>query len=158
MQKFAKRHTSSGNSYLRMFNEIAKQTAFEEADLKKKYKSFARMKVYLKDMIVESMLVYHRNNHPHMQLFNHIQKAHFLLGKGMYAESLTIVEESIKMCTKMELFPIERYLQRLRTELKAHKFNTIDDVSVMRDEYFDRVSVLLKSDTNLLELEVKNFE
>lgn len=78
-KKFAQRHTASGNQYLQLFDIISKQQTFEETELKKNYKSYARMKVYLKDLITDAMLMHYRNNHPHIHLLNQIQKIHLLL-------------------------------------------------------------------------------
>jgi ribosomal protein S19 len=157
-QKFAKRHTNAGNIYLKLFNQICQQSEFEEESIKNKFKNFSRTKVYLKEMIAESMLVYHRKNHPHIRILNEAQQAHFLLSKGLYAEALSVVEDALVESEKMELFPITRYLLRMKTELKLHKFSQPEDVMQIHDSYKESVELNLNKDLNLFHLELLNLD
>ena len=57
-KKFAARHKTSGNVYLRLFDAINKQKVFEEKLLIKSFAAynFADLKLYLKDIITYLLL------------------------------------------------------------------------------------------------------
>jgi tetratricopeptide (TPR) repeat protein len=157
-KKFAKRHTSTGNTYLRIFEVISAQHTFDETDLKKDFRSYARMKVYLKEMIMDSMIIYYRNNHPHIRMLNQIQKIHLLLVKGFYNEALKLLEKSLEEYAKMELFAITRYLNRLKLELHAHTFNKKGDILQMIRLYASDMALNLHKEENLTQAELLSLE
>jgi len=67
-KKYASKHVIAGeNKYIKIFNAIERQKAYNEAELKEKFrdesllKSFAPFKVYLFDLILKSLTVFHAN-------------------------------------------------------------------------------------------------
>lgn len=157
-KKFATRHTNTDSIYLKLFNVIAKQVDFEESQLKKSFKNFARTKVYLKDMITDAMLVYYRNNHPHIQLLNQIQKIHLMLLKGLYNESIRLIKKSLDTSRKMELFTITRYLERIQRDLASQIFDQKSDMRLMMNSYKMEMEENNKQEKNLTELELLSME
>lgn len=157
-KKFATRHTTTDSIYLKVFNAIAKQDTFDESQLKKNFKNYARTKVYLKDMITDAMLIYYRNNHPHIQLLNQIQKIHLMLVKGLYNESLRLIKKALETSHKMELFTIIRYLERIKRDLASQTFNQKNDLWLMMNAYKMEMEENLRQETNLTELELLSME
>lgn len=157
-KKFATRHTTNDSIYLKLFNTIAKQDAFDETQLKKNFKNYARTKVYLKDMITDAMLVYYRNNHPHIQLLNQIQKIHLMLVKGLYNESLRLIKKALETSHKMELFTIIRYLERIKRDLASQTFNQKSDMWLIMNSYKMEMEENIRQETNLTELELLSME
>lgn len=157
-KKFAQRHTSSGNQYLQLFELISKQSTFEETELKQKFKSYARMKVYLKDLITDAMLIYYRNNHPHIHLLNQIQKIHLLLVKGLYHESLRLIEKALVTSNAMELFTMTRYLERVKRDLHSQTFNQKSDMLQLMQKYQKDMDANMLKENNLTAYEMLSME
>ena len=134
-RKFALRHTSQGNDYLKLFDAINKQSAFEDAQLKKNFSNYSRKKLYLKEMLMECLLVYHRKNHPHIYLLGQLQKIHLLVIKGLYDEAFKLLDKAISRCREMELFTVLRYLLHLNFELRATTFNNTGDLVELEKNY-----------------------
>jgi hypothetical protein len=157
-KKFATRHTTTDSSYLKLFNAISKQRDFDETQHKKDFKNYARTKVYLKDMITDAMLVYYRNNHPHIQLLNQIQKIHLMLVKGLYNEAMRLIKKSLDTSRKMELFTIARYLERIQRDLASQTYNHQSDMWLIMNSYQIEMEENLRQETNLTELELLSME
>lgn len=157
-KKFATRHTTADSIYLKLFNTIAKQDNFEESQLKKNFKNYARTKVYLKDMITDAMLVYYRNNHPHIHLLNQIQKIHLMLVKGLYNEAIRLIKKALETSHKMELFTIIRYLERIQRDLASQTFNQKSDMWLMMNSYKMEMEENNRHEANLTELELLSME
>jgi hypothetical protein len=153
-KKFATRHSASDSINLKLFNAISSQTVFEESDLKKSIKNYARAKVYLKDMIMDAMIIYYRNNHPHIQLLNQIQKIHLLLVKGLYNESLRLLKKTLESSEAMELFTLSRYLERIQRDLMAQTFNQKSDLRELATRFTELLSKNNLLEQNLTELEL----
>lgn len=134
-KKFSKRHIPNGSNYLKLFDAIAAQDAFEEATLRARFKNYTVMKVYLKDFITDSLLLYYKNKHPHVQLFSQIQKVHILLVKGQYTEALRILKKALANSKKLELFSIERYLLRIWAEINHHRLTHTDAIMAFQKQY-----------------------
>lgn len=156
--KFASRHANTDSIYLKLFKTIAKQSIFDETELKKSYKNYARTKVYLKDMITDAMLVYYRNSHPHIQLLNQIQKIHLMLVKGLYNESKRLIKKSLDTSHKLELFTITRYLERIQRDLASQTYNQQSDMWLIMNSYRQEMEENHRQETNLTELELLSME
>ncbi|MCX6198012.1 MAG: hypothetical protein NTY88_02155 [Bacteroidetes bacterium] len=155
-KKFATRHSSEGGKYLQLFDAINKQTVFEEKSLIKKFKSYAFMKVYLKETIVESMLLYYRHQNQQIDLLTQIQKVHFLLMKGMQDEALKILRKCIKETKRIEAFEMSRYLQRLQMNLLL---KTVPDAQLyeqLAKDYENNMNDIGKLEDDLLQWEVRS--
>lgn len=58
-KKFAKRYSEGDSNFLKLFDAINAQQQFEEESLKKQFKAYARMKVYLFNMICDALALYY---------------------------------------------------------------------------------------------------
>lgn len=134
-KKYATRHSAAGSVNLKLFDAVQKQTVFEEKSLVRKFKSYPVLKVYLKEMITDCLLLYYRSNHPHISLLSQVQKAHVLLLKGLRSEALKIIEKAIKQSIAMELPAISLYLQRLRMQAGAKALLSAEQSLQLRDDY-----------------------
>ncbi len=157
-RKFATRHSTSGSINLSLFNAISKQKEFEEAELKKNFKNYARTKVYLKEMIMDALLIYYRNNHPHIQLLNQIQKIHLLLIKGLYNEALRLLKKALNSSQAMELFSISIYLERVQRDLIAQTFNQKSDLLKLIADYTSALQKHYNLEQNLTQLELLSMQ
>lgn len=116
-KKFARRHSTTGTRYLSLFDAISNQEEFDERPLKKKFASYAEMKVYLKEIIMDSLALYYRKSHSHIQLFSQIERIHVLLTKGFYREANKELDKALEISRRMEIFTIERYLLRMQRKI-----------------------------------------
>ena len=123
-RKFAKRHITDGSNYLKLFDLISKQTEFVEDTLRDKFKNYSVMKVYLKEFVTDSLLLYHKKRHSHINLFSQVQKIHILLLKGQYTEAIRILKKTMEQSRKMEVFTVERYLLRVLAEITHPQLTT----------------------------------
>jgi hypothetical protein len=103
-KKFSKRHASKGTSYLKLFDAINKQTAFEEASLKKKFKDFAVMKVYLKNMLLQTLLLSELNNDARQVVDRNISFARIYASKGMRDAALKLLHQTVELADKNDFF------------------------------------------------------
>jgi len=134
-RKFTTRHTSQGNNYLLLFDAIAHQKKFDELVLKERFNNYRVMKVYLKDMITDCLLLYYRNNHAHIHLLNQLQKIHLLIIKGFNEEAMKLIDKLMIQSRIKELFSIERYLLRMHLELSVYANNDVDSITAFLDNY-----------------------
>lgn len=157
-QKYAQRHTTKSTAHLQLFNAIAAQNKFEEASLKKKIKNYAVVKVHLHDMVTDAMLIYNRNNHPHISLLNQMQKIHLLFIKGMYAEAIAAIEKARQQSQNMELFTLEQYLHRLHFEMMAPQLNSAAQARQVGDEYRKQTDQTRQLEDNLMNWEMTHLD
>jgi len=75
------------------------------------------MKVNLKNMITDSLALYHRGNHPHIELLSQIQKVQVLMMKGMLTEALKMTDKVIGYAEQMELFTTVKYMLSIKTDI-----------------------------------------
>ena len=159
-KKFARRHMPKGNIYLTLFDAINKQKNFEEDSLKKVFvrANFKDLKLYLKDMITDAMIVYYKGNHPHIQLFNQLQKIHFLTIKGLSKESLKAIEKALKQVRQMELFGVESYLLRMQMDISTTLISRVESVEQANDSYRVLAKQAIRHEENLIESEIMNMD
>jgi hypothetical protein len=152
-KKFAKRHTSRGTAILQMFDAINKQEVFAEKILKKKFKDYAVMKVYLKEMITDSLLLYHRHHHPHIQLLSQMQKVHLLLIKGMQDEASKIISKSIEQSKILEEFALGMYLLRTQMNMQIQSSAAADSLGKLSETYGKQMQYHSNKEVEMLEWE-----
>src|ERR1043165_5197701 len=157
-KKFAKRHIPDGSNYLKLFDAVAGQDAFEEASLKQKFKNYAVMKVYLKDYITDGLLIYYKSKHPHVNLFSNIQKVHILPSKGQYTESLRVLKKALEQSRQMELFSVERYLLRVLSEINHHRLANPNDITQFHRQYDADLKANWTKENDLTEWELMSTE
>lgn len=156
--RFAKRQTPNGNNYLSLFHEVNNQQVFDDVSLKRKFKNYKVIKVYLKEMIMDCMALYHRHSHPHIHLHNQFQKIHLLIVKGLHDEAMKHVDKALRESRKMELFTLTGALLSLRYKLSAHTFTTNEQIKDNINKYRREAMETLDFERNLLEHDLLNAE
>lgn len=142
-KKFAKRHTSSGNKYLDLFNAISKQQVFEEKTLKQKFGEYTAMKKYLFEMIMDSMMVFHKGEGTQHEILMLIPQIDFLLGKGLTDKAKQLTQRAIKTTVDMELMNLEGILRWRLYRMSVYDWKI--DEQVERDkEHFAAQKLLLE--------------
>lgn len=157
-KKLAKRHTARGTNYVKLFDAINDQEVFEEKSLKQEFKHYAVMKVYLKDMITDSLMIYHKFNHPHIELLNEIQRIHIFLIKGMVDEAIKVLKKALITARKMEVFAIERYLIRIYSEISQQHLSGGKSIHEFFEQYKASTEQNLKLESDLTQWELLNAE
>lgn len=157
-KKLAKRHTARGTNYVKLFDAINDQEVFEEKTLKQEFKHYAVMKVYLKDMITDSLMIYHKFNHPHIELFNEIQRIHIFLIKGMVDEAIKVLKKALITAREMEVFAIERYLIRIYSEISQQHLSGAKSIHEFFEQYKGSTEQNLKLESDLTQWELLNAE
>ena len=109
-KKFSELHGKEDNNYLLLFDAIAKQKEFNEEELKKLFKGQAFMrqfpvaKNYLFSKILDALEFYHRDASIHSTVRRNIYRAELLQKKGMYDQSLKMLQRARKEATELDLF------------------------------------------------------
>ncbi|HWB64953.1 MAG TPA: hypothetical protein VG603_15655 [Chitinophagales bacterium] len=133
-QKFALRHSGKGNAYLKLFNAINKQTEFEETTLKKVFKDYAVLKVYLFDMIMDSMLIYNRKSSMQNQLLTDIIRIDFLNQKGLAGKANKIAAAALQSARNHEMFWLEDFYSRVLFHTSVRGFTA--DERIEKNQLF----------------------
>lgn len=116
-KKFAKRHTPQGNQYLQLFDAINKQPVFEEASLKKKFKGFAMMKIYLFDTIVHSLIMSGSGFSVTERLLMNALQIHLLRRKGMPQRALSLLKIYTPEAEETDNYALLSLLLKLKLDL-----------------------------------------
>src|SRR5688572_19832163 len=105
-KKFAKRHTTGGNIYLKLFDAINKQKEFEEKTLKKKFKNYAVVKVYLFDMIMQALLVSQSRLQPQQAILRGMLQINILMARGISEKALKLLKDSQELAEQHEQYSL----------------------------------------------------
>ena len=109
-KKFSELHGKEDNNYLLLFDAIAKQKEFNEEELKKLFKGQAFMrqfpvaKNYLFSKILDALEFYHRDASIHSIVRRNIYRAELLQKKGMYDQSLKMLQRARSDANELDLF------------------------------------------------------
>lgn len=140
-KKFAKRHSDGDNKYLQLFDEINSQQNFEEAGLKKKYKGFADMKLYLMDIVLDSLLLAEFNTTEINKLYKQFMHVKILNKKGLTAKAIQLNRKVIQQANTLEIFWIEEIA--LKWMMNFEKFGwKLNEDNEMAARVFDGLRAL----------------
>lgn len=109
-KKFSELHGKEDNQYLLLFDAIAKQKSFDEEGLKKQFKGqaflrqFPVAKNYLYSKILDSLEFFHRDSSIHSSVRRDIYRAELLQKKGMYDQSMKMLQRARKDANGLDLF------------------------------------------------------
>ncbi|MDQ3020244.1 MAG: hypothetical protein M3R36_06710 [Bacteroidota bacterium] len=138
-------HEKESNNYLKLFNEIDKQIIknnfYDEAKIKKgiysgKFiKNISYHKNYLYSMIMNSLILYQRENKDLITLRNLISQAELLIDKLLFDQCKKVLQRARKIAADKEAFTClleilylekELYKNTLSFEEQSEKSNNID--------------------------------
>lgn len=109
-KKYALRHSYQGNKTLELFDLINAQTTFEETSLKKKFKGYADLKLYLRNMITDALTLF--LNSPENTLIHTamlISRAAILERKGLTKPALKELKKGKELAHESEFFLFEHW-------------------------------------------------
>ncbi|MFK7905313.1 MAG: hypothetical protein AB8B69_09325 [Chitinophagales bacterium] len=108
-KRFAGIHKhSSDSNYMKLFEAILKQEAYDETALKEQFKKnklsryFPRAKKYLYDKILESMRLFHAEASLSIQLKLQINSTRFLYSKGLFKQAMKKAQQIKKEAEEAE--------------------------------------------------------
>ena len=109
-KKFSELHGKEDNKYLMLFDAMAKQKTFDEEAIKKQFrgeaflKQFPVAKNYLYSRILDSLEFYHRDSSTHSSVRRNIYRAELLQKKGLYDQSMKVLQRARKDAGDLDLF------------------------------------------------------
>lgn len=130
---FRKMSTGLGqqaNNYIRLFDAIRKQKAYDEAALKKKFagqkfvRNFSMAKSYLTDAILRSLRNYYAAEDPQKYTGELIDNVRICFEKGLYDTGLSSLKKGKAIALKNDLF--YQYLILLDFEINRHNHFQLD--------------------------------
>jgi len=159
-KKFATRHTSKGNKYLQLFDAINKQKNFEEESLKKKYAGYADMKVYLFEMILNSLLISDKETGIEGELLREWFYIRYLNKKGLKEKASQLNRQAISRARESEVFWLENEFLRMQNDYEKHSWAMAERAEKNQRFFDDLVLIKKKQDQRDLyyELDRKLFE
>lgn len=117
---------SGGRNYMKLFDAIASQKNYDEAQLKQQLagetmlKRLDMSKNYLYRLLLNSLQNYHRQSSVEQQLINILQRATILYNKTLYKSCLQLLQGGRKLAKKYEyyelLVKIIQMMQRVALE------------------------------------------
>jgi len=132
--KLSYQNISSNKNYIKLFDAIIQQTKFDDYALKRKFegetfvKQFNVSKLYLYDLITNSLVKYNEEKNIELQCKTYLQKAIILIDKTFYQQAVLQILKAKKLAEEYELY-LESYqcinlLKRLfTTRISLDKWN-----------------------------------
>lgn len=109
-KKYSRMHTvGKENTYLLLFDAIVKQDEYDEKKLLLQLekhdfvKHFAVVKKYLYERILDALESYHRDANVHTQVRRAITRAEILHRRGLYGQSVKLVEKTRRIAKEFDL-------------------------------------------------------
>lgn len=96
--------------YLQLFDAIARQTAYDEAALLRRFhpqlhkKNLARQKHYLQEQLTRALITYERLHGPQSDLYDQVQQVRLLRRKGLTEPALDHWQKAVKKARETESF------------------------------------------------------
>jgi hypothetical protein len=117
------------SNYLKLFNEILKQEAYDEKSIKEKFKNekFVKQltftKNYLYNLIIRSLIAYNHDRSIESRLLDSILKIKILYKKALFDQYFSAIKHAKEAAMKYEKFYITAELLRVqRLIVKAEKY------------------------------------
>ncbi|MBP7389555.1 MAG: hypothetical protein KA841_04075 [Chitinophagales bacterium] len=103
-KKYAKRLGSVDTKYLQLFEDINNQKVFDEHLLRKKYVSYADMKLYLFDIVLEALVFYYRKQRAELILATEMSAVTMLMERGFHQRASKRLKELKNKYIKIDGF------------------------------------------------------
>ena len=134
-KKSAGFHTiGSKNNYLRLFEFIEKQKEYDEQKVRKYFanepmlNNLSVAKIYLYDLIMESLESYSRNSSVELKLKSYLHQARILFNKTLYGQCRDLVDKAYKLALKYDkvLEQVELLNWRIKLNSATSYLNQIE--------------------------------
>lgn len=113
-KKYAQRHVSRKSNYLKLFDVLDNMEVYDEPILKKGFKNLAVEKVYLFDMIMNSLMVSDEGDSVAVSIYRDLIKVHLLIKKGLTQRVIKLIDKLIATSEQNFLFTTTATLLKLK--------------------------------------------
>ncbi len=160
----ASRHVlGKSNNYVRLFNAIEEQDAYDEKKIKNIFKEenfvnhFHLAKRYLHRLIKKSLINYHAESTIDAELKDNLRYLEVLFKKGLYEQCEKIIKESLKKANKYD--KTQSALELLAWEMELMSvYSFKEEVSKHSHRIFNESVRLMDIHKNFLEYKEKEIE
>ncbi|MGB0932166.1 MAG: hypothetical protein ACPGVB_15390, partial [Chitinophagales bacterium] len=161
-KRYFKLHSSKykgeENQYRRVFDAIDSQDDYDEDALKEKFKKekfvkqFHVMKNYLYNLVLDSLWAFHAGKNTNQQIGELIDKSEVLNEKGLFHQSLKLLQKAAKYAEKKESFEHCLLIYKRLKLLYIRKID-VDNFEKRLDEYIQKEQWALRQLNNLMHYE-----
>lgn len=143
------------NLYRKVFDAIDNQDSYDEDALKEKFrkekfvKQFHVMKNYLYNLILDSLWTFHAGKNTNQQIGELIDKSEVLNEKGLFHQSLKLLQKAAKYAEKKESFEHCLLIYKRLKLLYIRKID-VDNFEKRLDEYIQKEQWALRQLNNLM--------
>lgn len=155
----------SDNNYLKLFDEISKQTAtgnaYDESKIKegtytgKFIKNLPFHKNYLYNSILNSLSFFHKDTNDIYSIRNILTQAEILFGKNLLDQSLKLLQKANKIAAEKEFFSSRFELSNSERLIKKY-LCSVEDYTVLAKELFDKQYNAIELNKNLVDFYIIN--
>jgi len=149
------RHTiGDGNKYLELFDAMDRMATYDETRLLERMKTvqdaqtLAKQKHHLKNLILNSMVIYHMSNGSENRITVLLQQVDFLYRKGLYAESLKLVLKAEKIADELEKYTFKMAVLDWKRRIKARQ-SEIGDVLITLNDRDESMALLREENAHM---------
>lgn len=125
-KKFARRHSANGGQYLKLFDAINAQPAFEEQALKKKFKGYVDMKMYLLNMVLDALMLLDINANAQNALMRQWFHLRILSRKGLTAKAIQVGKKAVELAAEAEVFWMQWNLRRQLFDMEKRSWGVVE--------------------------------
>ncbi len=154
-KKFASAFTGEeGSNYLKMFDEISNQAVREEAYNEEKIKkgsysgkflkNLSYHKNYLYNMIMSSLINYHKDSKEIIFIRNLLSQVEILTGKLLYDQALKVLGRAAKIAEEKDMFLLSFEINYLDRILKRLTLGHQESSLLVNDFYNNQKGILEK--------------
>lgn len=159
-KKFASAFTDEeGSNYLKMFDEISNQALKEEAYNEEKIKkgnytgkflkNLSYHKNYLYNMILSSLINYHKESRDIIYVRNLLSQVEILTGKLLYDQALKVLTKASKIAEEKDMFTFSFEINYLDRILKRLTLGHQESLILINKFYKDQKDILEKLLNNI---------
>jgi hypothetical protein len=135
---------------VKLFDAISKQGVYDETILKKKFKRFAALKLYLYDFILKSLTQYNHQSFEAIRIRKLLDEGEVLQRKGLYAQAIKRLEKAEKMAEESGASFVLHDILRL-------KLSCLSMIGAFPASYEEMNAMLAKLSEEMVKMNQTNF-
>ena len=155
---YCSKYKGEDSQYRKVFDAIDKQTSYDEEALKVKFKAekfvkqFHVMKNYLYNLILDSLWAFYAGKTINQQISELIDKSEILNEKGLFQQSLKMLQKAAKLAERHEVFEYCLLIYKRLKLLYIRKID-VDNFEKRLNEYIEKEQWALQQLNNLMHFE-----
>lgn len=110
-KKFAMRHTTKINQYLKLFDAINRQEVYDDKTLKKQFRNLPTLKNYLFELILQSVILSGSDTTAFEKILQGMLRSGQLLKRGLVDKALQLMDDNIELAHKTDSYSLEAILR-----------------------------------------------